>query len=266
MDAPFVIPAGTVAIPYIATGRSTLACQVPMQPSIYADTSVVGKASWQRAEPYVWEWTEALRPFACTGLHVCDNPAHRARASMALGQTCTATYDHTRTRDEIIMHKQGNWIQSPGPIGAASIRALRFNKTTELVTTVGVWGDLVNKLRTGMHYVAMLNIDHSIYDTVVSMSRCFEHVWLWPGRDCMFVCGWSRTLAPYEIGGDDVIPIVHICDDVIARVMNTRASVYARVCAIKQTMIHGVVDVHALAEWPCLDPPIKTLWDSIDRF
>jgi hypothetical protein len=251
------LPPGMSEIPYVAPGILTHVYKHDPQPSTWdiPPTTVV-KASWRCKQPHQREWAEVLKHINGVVLHVCDNESYRVDASRTCTQTCIGTYDHTRTRDQIISHKRGTWVASPEPIGDATIRVLNFGKATAvtIVTdSVDIIGAATRKLKCGMSIVVQMRNDFSSFaDICVSVRRCFECVYVYAG-EYIYIVAHAYNKSPWHVGSVTSTHC-HDFDEIVKKVLASRESARELIDKISATAIHGVVDADLLDRtWPSLE-------------
>ena len=255
VDPAANIPPGCVAVPYVEPGILTHTYRHDIVPLTWHVTNptTVEKASWRCKNPSVREWTEVLQHTDCTCLHVCDNDASRVEASRVLNRACTGTYDHTRTRDQIILHKKGNWVASPEPIGDATIRVLNFGKANVVTMACDKHiGTMVSKLKRGMGIVVRLGDDMSnCADICFSMRRCFETAYVYAGWH-IYIVGVDRNTSPWHMGNISLNTCA-VIDEIVQKVVAERSATRDLISKINATAIHGVVDADLLDRvWPPL--------------
>lgn len=251
------IPTGAFEIPYVAPGILTHICKHDPQPSTWdiPPTTVV-KASWRCKQPHQREWAEVLKHIDGVVLHICDNESYRVDASRTIKQTCVGTYDHTRTRDQIISHKRGNWVASPEPIGDATIRAVCFGKAnaiTIVTDSIDIIGAATRKLKRNMSMVVQMRNDFSSFaDICVSVRRCFECAYIYVS-EYIYIVAIAYNKSPYHVGSVTSTHC-HDLDEIVKKVLAKRASAHELIASIEATAIHGVVDVDLLDRtWPSLE-------------
>jgi hypothetical protein len=134
-----------------------------------------------------------------------------------------------------------------------TIRVLNISKVravTIVTDDISVIGAMVSKLKRGMSLVVQMRNDFSAFaNASVSIRRCFEHAYIHIGEH-IYIVAHAYNKSPWHVGS---VTSIHCreFDEIVQRVVASRAAMRAQIDKISATAVHGVVDADLLDRtWP----------------